>query len=73
MKQSYEEYSMPLKNLITSVKWDPDVLNDPKRDNSRVGRTMGIQWDVVSDTVLALPKYNLHGTSRGRPLGPDLI
>ena len=34
---------------------------------------MGILWDVVSDTVLYLPKYNLHRTCRGRPLGPDLI
>ena len=34
---------------------------------------MGILWNVVSDTVLALPKYNLHGSCRGRLLGPELI
>ena len=29
-------------------------------------------WDIVEDTILALPKYNLHGTNRGKSLGPDL-
>ena len=48
-------------------------MNDPERGDSRVERTMGILWDVVEDTVLALPKYNLHGTSRGKSLGPNLI
>ena len=28
---------------------------------------------MVEDTILALPKYNLHGTLCGKPLGPDLI
>ena len=64
---------MPLKYLVTSAKWDPNVLNNPKTGYTRVERTMGILWDVVEDTVLALPKYNLHGTSWGKSLWPDLI
>ena len=28
---------------------------------------------MVEDTILALPKYNLYGTLRGKPQGPDLI
>ena len=28
---------------------------------------------MVEDTILALPKYNIHGTSLLKPLGPDLV
>ena len=62
MQHFFEEYSMPLKYLITSSKWDPNVLNDPKRGDSRVERTMGILWDVLEDTVLARPANNYSPT-----------
>ena len=34
---------------------------------------MGLLWDVVEDTILALPRYNLHGSNRGKSIGPDLV
>ena len=73
MGKAFQEYSMDLKYLITSQKPDPTVIEHPKRGNARIERTLGILWDVVEDTILALPKYNLHGTLRGKPQGPDLI
>ena len=30
-------------------------------------------WDVVDDTITALPRYNLHGSNRGKSVGPDLV
>ena len=73
MEKAFQEYSMELKYLVTSQKYDPAVLEHPKRGNVRIERTLGILWDVVEDTILALPKYNLHGTLHGKPLVPDLI
>ena len=34
---------------------------------------MGLLWDVVDDTFIALPRYNLHGSNRGKATGPDLV
>ena len=34
---------------------------------------MGLLWDVVDDTITALPRYNLHGSNRGKNNGPDLV
>jgi hypothetical protein len=31
---------------------------------------MGILWSISEDTITAIPKYNLHGSARGRELGP---
>ena len=58
MEQAFQEYSMDLKYLITSQRHDPTVLEHPKSGNARIERTLGIQWDVVEDTILALQKYN---------------
>jgi hypothetical protein len=35
-------------------------------------KCLGIQWDLVSDCVSAIPRYNIYGSLRGRTLGPDL-
>ena len=35
-------------------------------------KTMGLLWDVIDDTITALPRYNLHSSSRGKATGPDL-
>ena len=42
---------MPLKYLITLKKWDTEVIDDKKRGESEIERTMGIEWDVNLDTV----------------------
>ena len=73
MEQAFSSYSMDLKYLITSQKYDPEVLKHPKRGSTKIERTLGLLWNVVDDTITALPKYNIFGTSRGKPLGPDLI
>ena len=62
MERAFQEYSMEIKYLVTSQKHDPAVLEHPKRGNARIERTLGILWDVVEDTIVALPKYNLHGS-----------
>ena len=56
MEQAFHAYSMDLKYLITSQKHDPAVLKHPKRGNTRIERTLGVLWDVVEDTIIALPK-----------------
>ena len=33
---------------------------------------MGLLWDVVEDTITAVPRYNLFGESRGMQQGPNL-
>merc|ERR1712215_190401 len=73
MENAFQEYSMEFKYLVSSQKHDPAVLEHPKRGNVRIEHTLDILWDIVEDTILALPKYNLHGTLHGKPLGPDLI
>ena len=34
---------------------------------------MGLLCDIFEDSILALPRYNLHGSNRGKSLGPDLV
>ena len=72
MEESFTKYNLPLKYLITSLENDPNVMEDPKRGANKIEKTMGLLWDIIEDTILALPKYNLHGTNRGKSLGPDL-
>ena len=61
-----------MKYLITSLEHDPNVMEDPKRGANKKEKTMGLLWDIIEDTILTLPKYNFHGTNRGKSLGPDL-
>ena len=68
MEKSFTQFSFPLKYLITSAEWDPNVLQNPNRGPNKIERTIGLLWDIVGDTILALLKYNLYGTSRGREI-----
>ena len=52
--------------------YDPNVLKDPAREAERIEKCLGIQWDLISDCVSAVPRYNIYGSLRGRTLGPDL-
>ena len=63
---------MKLKYCITSKEHDQDVFKHPKRGAEIVEKMMGIRWSVEDDTITAIPGYNLHGTCRGKPLGPPL-
>ena len=64
---------MGLKYCISSQKFDPMVLEHPKRGPEVVEKTMGLLWNVVEDTITAIPKYNLFGTARGKQLGVPLV
>ena len=72
MEESFTKYNLPLKYLITSLEHDPNVMEDPKRGANKIEKTIFLLWDIIEDMILALPKYNLHGTNRGKSLGPDL-
>ena len=72
MEESFSKYNLPLKYFITSFENDPNVMENPKRGPNKIEKTMGLLWDIVEDTIQALPKYYLHGTNRGKSLGPDL-
>ena len=72
MEESFTRYNLPLKYLITSVEWDPNVLGNRKRGPNKIEKTMGLLWDIVEDTIMALPRYNLYSTNHGKSLWPDL-
>ena len=72
LTRSFETYSMNLKYCITSQKYDPSILSHPVRGPEEVEKTLGLLWSVVEDTLTATPRYNLFGSSRGKPLGPPL-
>ena len=48
-------------------------MENPKRGPNRIEKTMGLPWDIVEDTITALQRYNLHGSNRGKSIGPDLV
>ena len=73
LEESFAKFSLPLKYLISSTEYEPKMMEDPKRGPSRIEKTMGLLWDVIDDTITALPRYNLHGSSRGKATGPDLV
>ena len=54
------------------MKHDPVVLNHPVRGSEKIDKMLGIHWNIIDDTINAILKYNLHGTSRGKELGPLL-
>ena len=72
LERSFDRYSMGLKYCITSKKHDETVLEHPTRGPEDVEKMMGILWSISEDTITAIPKYNLHGSARGRELGPLL-
>ena len=73
LEESFAKFSLPLKYLISSTEYEPKMMEDPKRGPSRIEKTMGLLWDLIDDTITALPRYNLHGSSRGKATGPDLV
>ena len=73
LKKTFERYSLPLKYLISTQEFEPEVMKNPKRGPNQIEKTMGLLWNIIDDTISALPRYNLHGSSRGRANGPDLV
>ena len=69
---SLDKYSMSLKYCISSKQVDPQVPEHPERGPETVEKTMGLLWDMVEDTITAVPRYNLFGESRGKQQGPNL-
>ena len=73
LDNAFSTFSMPLKYLISCCQYDPEALTNEDRGSDPVERLLGLNWNLVQDTVTALPDFNLHGTARGVKLGPDLI
>ena len=48
-------------------------MKNLKTGPNQIEKTMGLLWNIIDDTISALPRYNLHGSSRGRANGPDLV
>ena len=63
---SLDRYSMSLQYCISSKQVDPEVLQHPKRGPEIVEKTMGLLWDELEDTIMAVPRYNLFGGRRTR-------
>ena len=64
---------MPLKYCITSQEYDPHVLEHPVRGSVIEEKMLGIVWNIIHDNIVARPRYNLFGASRGKVLGPNLV
>ena len=73
LKETFERYSLPLKYLISNQEHEPDVMKNPKRGPNQIEKTMGLLWNIIDDTISAVPRYNLHGSSRGKANGLDLV
>ena len=54
------------------MEYDKEVFSDPKRGESQVEKMLGIQWNLKTDCISALPQYNVYGSARGKILGPNL-
>ena len=63
---AFKTYSMPLKYTITAEKYDDKVLENTERGDSPVEKMLGIIWNLEDDTIIALPRYNLYGSNRGK-------
>ena len=48
------------------------MLEHPNGGAETIEKTMGLLWSVTEDTITAIPRYNLFGSSRGKELGPPL-
>ena len=71
--EKFDLFSLPLKYCITGWKYDKEVFKDPKRGESEIEKMLGIEWNLRTDCISALPTYNAYGSSRGKILGPNLI
>ena len=67
IEHAFNTYSMPVKYTITAKKYD-----NTERGDSPVEKMLGIIWNLEDDTIIALPRYNLYGSSRVKELGPFL-
>ena len=73
LNNAFSMFSMPLKYIISSCQYDPEALTNEDRGSDPVERLLGLNWDLIQDSVTALPDFNLYGTARGVKLGPDLL
>ena len=64
---------MDLKYCISNIENEKLVLETPGREGGEIERLLGLNWNVVTDTIESIPVYNLFGQSRGRFLGPHLV
>ena len=73
LDNAFSTFSLPLKYIISSCQHDPEALAHQDRGSDPVERLLGLNWNLLQDSVTALPDFNLHGTARGAKLGKDLI
>ena len=73
LNDAFKTYSMPLKYIITSCNFDPDVLADEARGPDPCERLLGLNWSLLDDSLTAVPDFNVHGSARGAKLGPSLF
>ena len=59
LEASFSKYSMDLKYTITSLEYDPSVLNNQSRGPQVEERLLGLNWDLRTDTVSAKPSQCL--------------
>ena len=69
LEKSFTMHSMPLKYCITNSNHDPNKHNHPARGPEKIEKMLGIHWCLLNDTITAVSRYNLNGSSRGKELG----
>ena len=69
---TFSKYRMDLKYVVTDIKTDPKVLQDPVRGSDPSERLLGVDWCLLTDSINVSPQYSLFGSRRGARLGPLL-
>jgi len=64
--QAFSKYSMDLKYCISKIENKKSVLQTPRRESGEIESLLGLNWNIVTDTIQSTPVYNLFGQSRRR-------
>ena len=72
MVRVHESVHLPVKEVLTTTKVEPDVIEKNNRPDSKV-ITMGLTWDMVSDSITPNIYLTRFPKRRGKPLGTSLF
>ena len=72
MIRAHESVHLPVKEVLTTTKVEPDVMTKNNRPDSKV-ITMGLSWDMITDTITPNIYLTRFPKKRGKPLGTSLF
>ena len=72
LQESYSHYNLPLKYLVTSQRWDPNVLQSKDRGSDPKENLFGLVLDLSTDELIPNLTLSLFAKSRGKSQGEPL-